>query len=243
MSGTESPLGAAYRRLYEWCCGKHPSVRPWHFQWSATRALYRRLRELLPALEGHVLDVGCADAPYRPWLRRAARYTGLDVVSGAGVDVVVAPDAPWPIQSEEFDAVVCTQVFEFVGDVALMLREIDRVLKPGGTLVLTFPFLYHEHRGPFDLQRFTVHRARKMFPAYDMEVEGQGAFGTTIATLSLAWIELSLNRTRTTRIAKALLLPLWIPFCFLVNMLGSALDLADTTGSFYGNVLLLARKK
>lgn len=196
----------------------------------------------MPELEGHVLDVGCADAPYRPWLKRATAYTGLDVVPGPAADVVVPPDAPWPIPDEQFDAVICTQVFEFAGDFELTLREMDRVLKPGGAIVLTFPFLYHEHRGPFDLQRFTVFRAEKMFPGYDVRVERQGAFGSTTANLFLSWVELTFNRTFPTRILKALLLPLWIVLSFVVNMIGAAVDWVDRTGAFYGNVLVHARK-
>lgn len=42
--------------------------------------------------------------------------------------------------------------------------------------------------------------------------------------------------------AKALLLPLWMPFCLAVNLLALAADRLDRTGAFYSNVLLVFRK-
>lgn len=228
--------------MYDALCGRHPDYRPWHSQWLPTWFLHKRFRELFPTLEGRVLDAGCGEAPYRKFFTRASQYTGLDIEGGPAVDVVVAPNEAWPLPDAHFDVVISTQVLEFASDVELTLREIDRVLAPGGTVVVSLPFLYQQHRAPFDLHRFTTDRAEAMFPGYDKRVERQGGFGSTMAILTLNWIDSSLKRTRVTRLLKALLLPLWIPFSFAVNVIGVLVDVLDRTGAFYSNVLVVGRK-
>lgn len=204
--------------------------------------IYRSFKRLLPTLGGRVLDVGCGEKPYERWFGRVSEYVGLDVEATPAVDVVVAPDGVWPLRDGAFDVVLASQILEFCVDPDLTLREIDRVLKRGGTAVLSFPFIYHEHRAPFDRYRFTVYRAAEMFPGYDCRITRQGGFGSVMAILTLNWIEVSLNRTRTTRVLKAILLPLYIPLSFAINVAALLMDIVDRTGAFYSNAELVARK-
>lgn len=63
-------------------------------------------------------------------------------------------DAFFPVQHEDlqnltfpdgsFHVIVCNEVFEHVPDIDASLGEINRVLKPGGALVGTFPFAFHD---------------------------------------------------------------------------------------------------
>src|SRR5438132_650381 len=104
---------------------------------------------------------------------------GLDVIPGPAVDIVIAPDKQWPLPAEHFDVLLSSQVLEFASDLDLTLAEMNRVLKRGGTVVLTFPFIYNEHRAPLDLRRFSVYGAARMFPEYATQVERQGGIGST----------------------------------------------------------------
>src|ERR1043165_4136213 len=85
-----------------------------------------------------VLDLGCAHKPYFPLFRPyARRYVGLDVGrTTKEVDVVGGASAP-PFAAGRFDAVLCSQVLEHVPDPLATLREIARVLKPGGRVLLS----------------------------------------------------------------------------------------------------------
>lgn len=234
---SEASLGDIYRRIYEGICGKHPDLRPWHFQWLAVYYLYRRLRELLPTIGGRVLDVGCGGKPYRNWFGAVTEYVGLDVVPGSTTDVVVSSDEHWPLLDEHFDVLFSSQVLEHVEHLDFTLFEMGRVLKKGGSAVLAFPFIYNEHGTPWDYRRFTVHGAARLFPDFDIvHLEKLGGIGSTLGLLLLNWIN-------NYRFLKALILPLWIPLSLAVNCLGLLMDKIDRTGAFYNNILIVVKKK
>jgi SAM-dependent methyltransferase len=232
----ESSLNRAYHHIYDGICGKHPDLRPWHFQWLATYYLYRRFRQLLPGYGGRVLDVGCGGKPYRSWFGAVTEYVGLDVVPGSSVDVVVSSNDRWPLLDEHFDVLFSSQVLEHVENLEFTLLEMKRVLKKGGGAVLAFPFLYNEHGTPWDYRRFTVHGAERLFLDFEIvQLDRLGGIGSTLALLLLNWLSNS-------RFLKALM-PIWIPFSLVVNSLGLLMDKMDRTGAFYNNVLLVVKKK
>lgn len=68
---------------------------------------------------------------------------------------IVADGTLLPVKEKCFDVVICTEVLEHVPYPHQILAEIARVLKSGGNLLLTAPFLYHIHAHPYDYGRYT----------------------------------------------------------------------------------------
>jgi ubiquinone/menaquinone biosynthesis C-methylase UbiE len=66
--------------------------------------------------------------------------TKLDIVSD--ITAIPRPDA-------SFDAIMCTEVLEHVPDPVAALKELNRLLKPGGQLVITVPFASLTHFAPY----------------------------------------------------------------------------------------------
>jgi len=86
-----------------------------------------------------VLDVGGRYQPYRSLLEgRISRYVALDVLRTKLVDVVGSGEE-LPFQSESFDVVLATAVFDYFPEPRRAAREIHRVLKPGGILMVSAP--------------------------------------------------------------------------------------------------------
>ncbi len=105
------------------------------------------LKEQRPG--AHILDVGCGTGEY---VRRANELgftaSGLEpadamravaVKKNPGASIVsgVATDLPYP--DESFDLVICIEVLRYLdrSDIRQALRELRRVLRPGGTMFLT----------------------------------------------------------------------------------------------------------
>jgi SAM-dependent methyltransferase len=97
---------------------------------------------------GSALDLGCGDGRLGAHLRAGELVAG-DVSRVAlerararlpGAELVpLEPDAPLPLADSAFDLVLCAETIEHVRDVQLLLSEVRRVLRPGGTLALTTP--------------------------------------------------------------------------------------------------------
>lgn len=79
------------------------------------------------------LNVGCGLLVREGWVN-------LDIAPLPGVDVVHDLDSgPLPFASGSFDQVECLDVLEHVGDMANVMRELHRVLAPGGRLIIEGP--------------------------------------------------------------------------------------------------------
>jgi|SRR5579884_3407470 len=98
-----------------------------------------------------VLDVGCAFGFGTRILARTYACTGIDSSAGfvrrarrevRSARFAQAKAEALPFRDATFDAAVCLEVIEHLGDERSAIQEIGRVLKPGGELVLSVP-----HRG------------------------------------------------------------------------------------------------
>ena len=86
--------------------------------------------------------------------RRVSGYVNLDILAMPGVDVQADAQA-LPFADDVFARVECDAVLEHVVDPARVVREIERVLAPGGYAHLVAPFCHPYHRYPEDYRRFT----------------------------------------------------------------------------------------
>lgn len=62
---------------------------------------------------------------------------------------IVSDIAHIPEPDASYDAILCSEVLEHVTDPAIVLQELARLLKPGGTLILTAPFCSLTHFAPY----------------------------------------------------------------------------------------------
>jgi SAM-dependent methyltransferase len=87
-----------------------------------------------PALGAVNLNLGCGKDPFR------GNWFNLDRVGGYGADIVctVGRDEI-PMETSSVDCVYANQVLEHIPDIVAAMREIHRVLKPGGRLVACTP--------------------------------------------------------------------------------------------------------
>lgn len=148
--------------------------------------IFQAISAAAPQIKGKILDFGCGSKPYESLFTQAASYVGVDIkVSGhdhenSKVDIYYdGKTLPFPAQ--HFDAVVSFEVFEHLFHPDEILSEIRRVLKPGGTLLITIPFAWDEHETPFDFARYTTFGIRHVLTRNGFEI-------TEIKKTSTYWL-------------------------------------------------------
>ena len=106
-------------------------------------------------VRGKLLDVGCGRKPYKDtYFSAAASYTGVDRATENSQPDIVASALDLPFEDKSFDTVVSTEVLEHIPDPLCALRQMYRVLKPGGHLILTTPMYWPRHEAPYDFFRY-----------------------------------------------------------------------------------------
>jgi SAM-dependent methyltransferase len=137
---------------------------------------------------GHrLLDLGCGARPFAPLYQPAFRRCfACDVPASpyglAGVDFL-ARAAALPLRDASLDCVLCTEVLEHVPDPATALSEIARVLRGGGYLILTVPFLVELHEEPEDYYRYTSHGLVYLLGEAGFELERCVTKGDALAVM------------------------------------------------------------
>ena len=224
---------------------RHPALT--QFDFLHLRALVGGLRDAiaeLPSPIDDVLDVWCGSRPYDDLLPPGARCVGLDVEGNPyGVADVVSDDF-LPFPDESFDLVTCVQAFHYMDDPGRAIAEIARVLRPGGSALVSSVFGYEYDRRHFEA-RYTEQELRALFAGWnDVRVREDG--GRTVTWTVLTG---SLLNGLEQRVARGRLSALRVPFLAsyaLVNMTGLLLGRVERAGggapAFPMNLTLTARK-
>lgn len=123
--------------------------------------------------------------PYRRLIERhAERYDGLDVEARhPDVRFVASATQMDGVPDAAYDTVLCSEVLEHVGEPEAAVAEMARVLRPGGTLILSVPFLARLHEEPHDYYRYTEHGLASILDRHHFSVEQTDVTGSVGAFL------------------------------------------------------------
>jgi SAM-dependent methyltransferase len=126
------PSKTALRRLY-------PSITdPSYLVLRSRRLQFAAWAAQLHGKRLAILDVGGRYRPYRPLFESVDRYVAVDPVKSEFIDII-ADGQNLPFASATFDVVIATQVFDYFPDPFKAAKEMERVLKPEGVLLGSFP--------------------------------------------------------------------------------------------------------
>lgn len=138
---------------------------------------------------GKFLDIGCGKMPYKmEVVKSVEEYIGVDIKNDSYQDII-KPDFYWdgsvlPFENDLIDSSMLIEVLEHVPQPEKTLREINRVLKKGGYLLITVPFLWTLHDVPNDEYRYTPFALRRMLEASNFEIVEIESFGNWHASLA-----------------------------------------------------------
>lgn len=125
-----------------------------------------------------ILDVGAGHGDFADIFEGRQNYS-LDIVPYPEVDLVADLGEVNPFKNGAFDVVVLMNVLEHVYESRNLLKSIARIVAPGGSVVITVPFLLKVHQAPFDFARYTPYFIEKMATDAGLQVESlQGYYDT-----------------------------------------------------------------
>ncbi len=182
---------------------RHTALNPY---WLDMKYLHEAVRDVAQDARGWMLDVGVGERPYTALFGHVERYIGVEypaacenlvegitsrVTADMGIVDVWCDGHKLPFEDGCFDTVLSTEVLEHVPDPEKFLREMFRVLRPGGHLLITVPFGSAQHAMPYDYYRYTEPGVRALVERRGFVVEriaARGNFAAVVGVMTSQWL-------------------------------------------------------
>lgn len=124
---------------------------------------------------GRLLDLGCGKVPlYGMYKDLTTEVVCVDWSQSLHelqhVDHFTDLNRELPFEDAAFDTILSTCVLEHIERPEILWREIARILRPGGKVILTSPFFYPIHEAPHDYHRYTGFKLRQFCEDNDLPV-------------------------------------------------------------------------
>ena len=222
-----------------------------------------KLSRLSSGIKGRWLDIGAGDQPYKKYFSGCGEYLTTNTkrhYKQVDFEAIEKQTTFWiedgknlPLPDNSLDGVACFQVLSVMDKPGEFFREIKRVLKPGGKLLLTTDFIYpvwstedrYRHTA-FNLQQLCAENFFKL-----TSVESFGGFASTVYALFMRYMrsfpELWKRKKPFAKVMLAFLYLLFVLMLPIISLKGLFIywiekNIADNT-DFTFNLLLVAEKE
>ncbi|MCL5432851.1 MAG: class I SAM-dependent methyltransferase [Patescibacteria group bacterium] len=148
---------------------------------------------------GSIIDVGCGNKPYKKLFNKTKSYKGIDFKTYSKnfsfydekpdfyFDEKYNKTFKLPFKTNNFDNALSFQVLEHHKKPEIMIKEILRIIKKGGLLLVSFPLIWGLHEEPNDYYRFTEYGMNELVKKYGgkiITIKKQGAIFSTVSVLA-----------------------------------------------------------
>lgn len=209
------------------------------------KGLFQAVQEAKDQMTGDLLDFGCGSKPYKH-LFPVKSYVGTDIeISGhdhSNENIDVFYDGKTlPFANESFDSIFSSETFEHIFNLNEILDELSRVLKPGGKMLVTVPFVWDEHEIPYDFARYTSFGLVHVFQEKGFKVLNQKKTSSYVDTLfQMGSAYLYQHVFPKNKIARIALTPFFIMPINLLGLIFGAI-LPKNQNFYHNNVFLLEK--
>ncbi len=208
-----------------------------------------------------VLDVGAGGCPHREKFNHCeyfshdfAQLSDVQIQNQMGYGRIdfVSDILNIPVPDKSYDVILCTEVIEHIPDPISAIKEISRILKPGGSLLITAPLQSGLHQEPYHFYGgYTKYWYQKFLTENnfsEIHIEPNGSLYTTYFALGLttfkSFLEIVIdNKNLLLKLIAFLSLIIFSPVILILNPIFSFLweSVFDREG-FTAGYHVLAKK-
>lgn len=133
------------------------------------KELWRYIQKFSKNFNGYILDLGCGTKPYID-LFECKRYIGLELIWGGQNNADFFYDGnTFPFEDSSFDGLVSFQAIYQADNIENIMKEINRVLKINGKILISVPFIWFDGEKHSE-RKFSTHYTEKLFIDYGFEI-------------------------------------------------------------------------
>jgi|GEM_PF-2436415 SAM-dependent methyltransferase len=224
----------------------NPKLREFFFSPSylERKELYDNIENISKGFSGDILDLGCGAKPYQH-LFDCDSYKGLEVNGGGGDADYFYDGFKFPFKNKEFDGVVSFQVIYQIPNLDDILKEMNRVLKENGKLLVSVPFIWFDG-GSNMHRRFSQEYVKTKFKQFGFEtikVEQTNSNMSALCLLTSKYIEYKISKISFSPVRKILRLLEILLVTPFFNLIGSLfLKFMKKDNELYIDTILFAKK-
>ncbi|RKY62413.1 MAG: hypothetical protein DRP96_00320 [Candidatus Neomarinimicrobiota bacterium] len=217
-------------------------INPYYF---IKKNLIAGLRRNSDYVHGIALDFGCGNRGYKDLFATKVNV-GLDIKksghnhSSENIDIYY-DGKRIPFRNESFDSIISIEVFEHVFNLEHILDELNRVLKPGGNILISTPFIWEEHEQPFDFARYTGFGMQHLLETHGFSVINIQKSCGFIETIFQIWNSYVYKKLFCrSKLLQLISIPLLV---FPSNLIGTLLAfILPKSKDLYLNLIVVAKK-
>lgn len=175
-----SPFRKAYNNFLQ---RSHFFSRENLFEWIGVEISALQETQKTKPLE--IINVGAGGAAYDQINRfKNAKIIQIDIDEERNPDIVADVCEMPMFKDNSIDAIFMIEVLEHVAEPWRAIPEINRILKPGGRLIVSTPFIFPAHDEPYDFYRYTRYGLEYLLKDFDdVLVRERGSYINSIYAL------------------------------------------------------------
>jgi SAM-dependent methyltransferase len=193
-----------------------------------------------------MLDFGCGTGPYRH-LFRIDEYLGLEIDAPGhppkhAHSTLLYFGDHIPLDNDSVDSILMAEVLEHVFNPAKVLAEFHRILRPGGSVLISCPFAWPLYEEPYDYARYTPYALHHLLQSSGLQVkhiEKTGDWFLVVMQMILSYMVQNFlpKAGRLNRVGK-------IVFCAILNPLAIVLNffVPKDERLYFSNIVVACKK-
>ncbi len=195
--------------------------------------------------KGVVLDIGGRNrGHFKKPKNNIQNWIFADISKENKPDIVLDVTNMNKIDSESIDVINAIELFEHVQEIKVGLKECYRVLKKGGVIIISMPFLHHIHADPFDYQRWTHFKWKEELSKIGFKITKFLVMGKFFTNLAESFRQFILAFSRTLSNLRYFL-RIILPFLNILPRLDNKNIVKNdpVLAKYHGGYFIIAKKK